>query len=85
MKVYELARDLGVDNEVIMGLCGFTSHLNKLTEVQEERVRTAMQGGQVEIPQAPQETDDLKLIELSIRCLGGKSPYWGKRFLIGRK
>jgi len=74
MRVYEYAKAEGMTNEEVQKKFGLPSHMSL---VPEETTCTN--------PITEEKDADLKLIELSIRCCGSKSPYWSERHLIGRE
>jgi len=48
MKVYELAKELGIESSDITSMLGVTSHLSNLDELQVKQARASLSGGKVD-------------------------------------
>lgn len=86
MKVFEYAREHGITSTKAKEKFGLPSHLSVIPEqALQAPSQPAEEPPVVEPTTEPiEDVPPLDVIELSIRCLGGKSPQWKYRHLIGR-
>lgn len=86
MKVFEYAKEHGMTNKEVKQKFRLNHHLQEIPEEAPEVQETVTVEPVVEEPVTVVEEviPALDVIELSIRCLGGKSQHWKYRHLVGK-